>query len=328
VCFLERNLFAIVASPRQTSNPAAGLDARPRLGLVYDPRMSSRSSRVELLIAALLFSTGGVAIKAIALTNWQVVCGRSLLAALVIAAGGRGLWRGFSWRSALVGAAQAATLITFVTANKLTTAANAVFLQATAPLYIALLGPSLLGEHIKRRDIPLLALIFAGVLLLFAGSQEPLATAPHRVLGTIVGVVSGFCWSLTVMGLRWMARTVHEDGSGAARAAAVTGSLIAFLVCVPAAFPLPAPRAGDLLAVAYLGVFQAGAAYLLLSRGLRHVPAAAASLLLLVEPALSPIWAWLVHHESPGFWPLVGGALIIGAATAATWRDTRVPVLE
>ena len=290
--------------------------------------MSSRSSRIELILAALLFSTGGAAIKAIALSNWQVVCGRSLLAAVVIAASGRGLWRGFSWRSALVGAAQAATLITFVTANKLTTAANAVFLQATAPLYIALLGPFLLGEHMKKKDLPLLALIFGGVLLLFAGSHEPLATAPHRVLGTVIGVVSGFCWSLTVMGLRWMARTGREDGGAAARAAAVTGSLLAFLVCVPAALPLPAPRATDLLGIAYLGVFQVGAAYLLLSRGLRHVPAAAASLLLLAEPALSPIWAWLVHHESPGFWPLVGGALIIGAATTATWRDSRVPVLE
>ncbi len=290
--------------------------------------MSSRSSRVELLAAAVLFSTGGAAIKAISLTNWQVACGRSLLAALVIMAGGRGIWRDFSWRSLLVGAAQAATLVTFVTANKLTTAANAVFLQATAPLYIALLGPFLLGERIKRRDIPLLVLIFAGVLLLFAGSHEPLPTAPHRVLGTLVGVVSGFCWSLTVMGLRWMARATHTDGSGAARAAAVTGSLMAFLVCLPAAVPMPAPRAADLLGVAYLGVFQVGAAYLLLSRGLRHVPAAAASLLLLAEPALSPLWAWIFTHESPGFWPLVGGTLIIGAATAATWRDSQMPVIE
>ena len=203
-----------------------------------------------MLAAALLFSTGGTVIKAVALTSWQVVAGRSLFAAIVIMLSGSGVWRGLSWRPVLVGAAQAATLVTFVTANKLTTAANAVFLQATAPLYIALLGPFLLGEHMKRRDIPLLVLIFGGVLLLFAGSHAPLATAPHRVLGTLIGIVSGFCWSLTVMGLRWIARADPEHGSHNARAAAVVGNVLAFLVCVPAAFPMPAPGVADLLGVA------------------------------------------------------------------------------
>jgi drug/metabolite transporter (DMT)-like permease len=285
--------------------------------------MSPRSSRLELLGAAVLFSTGGVAIKALPLTGWQVVCGRSAFAAVVLVAAGGLRWRDFSWRPALVGAAQAATLITFVIANKLTTAANAVFLQSTAPLYIALLGPFLLGERVKRRDIPLLAVIFTGILLLFAGSNDPLPTAPHRVLGSLIGVVSGMCWSLTVMGLRWVARTVRAGSGDAARAAAVMGSVMAGLVAAPAAIPFPALDATAMMGVAYLGIFQVGAAYLLLSRGLRHVPAAAASLLLLAEPALSPLWAWLVHHEAPGFWPLVGGILILAAATTATWRDSR-----
>jgi len=105
----------------------------------------TRAARVELLLAALLFSTGGTAIKALSLTSWQVVSARSLIAAFVLLAG-TGAWRGFSWRSLLVGCAQAGTMVTFVVANKLTTAANAVFLQATAPLYIAALGPFLLGE--------------------------------------------------------------------------------------------------------------------------------------------------------------------------------------
>jgi drug/metabolite transporter, DME family len=290
--------------------------------------MSMRSARVQLLAAALLFSTGGTAIKSLALTSWQVVAWRSLFAAIVIAIGGGLPWRGVSWRTLLVGVAQAGTMITFVTANKLTTAANTVFLQATAPLYIALLGPFLLGERFRRKDVPLLVAIITGVIFLFAGSQEPLATAPHRVLGTFVGVVSGFCWSLTVMGLRWIARADPVNGGNSARTAAVIGNLLAFLVCVPAALPAAAPGAADFLGVVYLGVFQVGAAYLLLSRGLRYVPAAAASLLLLAEPAFSPLWAWLVHHEAPGFWPLVGGTLIIAAATIATWRDSRVPVLE
>ena len=106
------------------------------------------------------------------------------------------------------------------------------------------------------------------------------------------------------------------------------GNVIALLACAPAAASLPAPGGTALLGVIYLGAFQVGGAYLLLSQGLRHVPAAAASLLLLAEPAFSPLWAWLVHHEAPGFWPLLGGALIITAATLSTWRDSRVPVIE
>ncbi|MCX6553308.1 MAG: EamA family transporter, partial [Acidobacteria bacterium] len=181
--------------------------------------MVPRSARVQLLLAALLFSSGGTVIKAVTLTSWQVVSARSAIAALVLLAG-TGAWRGYSQRTLLVGLAQAATMITFVIANKLTTAANAVFLQATAPLYIAALGPFLLAEHMKRRDLPLFVGIFAGILLLFAGSHEPLATAPNRVLGTLVGVVSGFCWALTVMGLRWLSQRDPTAGSAPAGAAA------------------------------------------------------------------------------------------------------------
>jgi drug/metabolite transporter, DME family len=289
--------------------------------------MHTRAARFELLLAALLFSTGGTVIKAISLTSWQVVSSRSLVAALVLLVGTRA-WRWFSWRSVLVGCAQAATMTTFVIANKLTTAANAVFLQATAPLYIAALGPFLLGEHFKRRDLPLLAAITGGILLLFVGSQEPLATAPHRVLGSLVGVASGFCWSMTVMGLRWLGRREPSGDATATGAAAIAGNLLACAVAAPFAFPFQAVHATDMAGVAYLGIFQVGGAYLLLSRGIRHVAAGKASLLLLVEPALSPVWAWLIHGEAPGLWPVAGGVLIIAAATMATWRDSRVAVLE
>jgi DME family drug/metabolite transporter len=289
--------------------------------------MSTRSARLQLLLAALLFSTGGTVIKAVSMSSWQLVCARSLVAALVLMAA-TGAWRGLSWRSLLVGCAQAGTMITFVVANKHTTAANAVFLQASAPLYIAALGPFLLAEHVRRRDLPLLAAILAGILLLFAGAQEPLATAPNRFLGTLVGIVSGFCWSLTVMGLRWLGKRDPHGDAIATGAAAISGNLLACALTLPLALPAPAVHAADVIGVLYLGVFQVGGAYLLLSRGIRRVPAAKASMLLLVEPALSPVWAWAVHGEAPGFWPVVGGVLIIGAASAATWRDTRVAVLE
>ena len=82
-------------------------------------------------------------------------------------------------------------------------------------------------------------------------------------------------------------------------------------------------RRNDVGVIAYLGVFQVGLAYIFLTRAIRHVPAVEASLLLLAEPAFSPLWAWMFHHEAPGLWPLVGGAVILCASTWKTWRDSR-----
>jgi drug/metabolite transporter (DMT)-like permease len=287
-------------------------------------RMVRVSARAQILLTALLISTGGTAIKAVALTNWQIASIRSGIAALVLALGVRRI-RGFSRDTLVVGAAYAAMMITFVSANKLTTAANTVFLQGTAPLYVALLGPWILKEHFRHRDIPVLAAIACGILLLFAGSPNASATAPNRALGNVVGVVSGFCWGLTVMGLRWVEKRNPSARGDAAGAAAITGNVIACLACLPLAWPISHPAAFDVVGVAYLGIFQVGLALLLLTRAIRHVPAVDASLLLLVEPAFSPLWAWIVHREAPGAWPLIGGVLIVGAATWKTWRDAHVP---
>jgi len=283
------------------------------------PRLSARA---RILVTALLFSTGGAAIKAVSLTNWQIASFRSGIAAVVLLLAVRRLPR-LSGPTLAVGLAYAATLTTFVTANKLTTAANSVFLQATAPLYIALLAPMLLGEHVRRRDIPVLAAIAGGMLLLFAGNAAPSATAPNRALGNAIGVVSGLCWCLTVMGLRWVEKRDPAAMGGAAGAAALTGNIVACLACLPLAWPLPEVAVRDVLGVGYLGVFQVGLAYVLLTRAIRHVPAVDASLLLLAEPAFSPVWAWLVHREAPGLWPLLGGVVILGATAWKTWRDAR-----
>ena len=108
------------------------------------------AARLKLVGAALLFSTGGAAIKATTLTGWQVASFRSGIAALAVLLLAPEARRGWSWRAVLVGVAYAATLVLFVTANKLTTSANTIFLQATAPLYMVVLSPWLLGERVRR----------------------------------------------------------------------------------------------------------------------------------------------------------------------------------
>src|SRR5579863_7731410 len=124
---------------------------------------SRARTRLQLFLAAFLFSTGGAAIKACSLSAWQIASFRSGIAAVCMAILLPEARRSWTWRTFAVGAAYAATLICFVAANKLTTAANAIFLQATAPLYLLALGPLILREKIRRADIVVFAAIAAGI---------------------------------------------------------------------------------------------------------------------------------------------------------------------
>ncbi len=276
--------------------------------------------RFEILGAALLFSTGGAAIKATTLNSWQVASFRSGIAALAVILLVRRARRGWSWAVLPVSATYAATMVLFVASNKMTTAANAIFLQSSAPLYVLLLSPLLLREPIRRRDVGFMAVIVVGLLLFFVDPGARQATAENPRLGDVLALLSGIFWAMTIMGLRWISG--RGDGEGSALPTVAAGNALAFLACLPMALPAQAGTV-DWAVVAYLGLFQIAAAYLLLTAGIRHVSALEASTLLLLEPALNPFWAWLVHGERPGLWSLAGGALILGATILKTWRDSR-----
>jgi drug/metabolite transporter, DME family len=273
------------------------------------------------MAAAFLFSTGGAAIKAITMTPWQIASFRSAIAALALAVfvpDGRRHWR---WGLVPVAAAYAATLVSFTLATKLTTSANAIYLQSTAPLYLLLIGPLLLKEPLSRSDLLFLAAVASGMLLCFGAAQPVVATAPNPRIGNLMGAASGLTWALTVSGLRWFGR---RGGAGnAATATVVLGNLLACLVTLPKA--LPPPHAGwiNLAVLFYLGVFQIGLAYLFVTRAIRHVPAFEATTILLLEPALNPVWVWLVQHERPAASSLAGGALILTATLLNTWWQNR-----
>jgi drug/metabolite transporter (DMT)-like permease len=275
-------------------------------------------SRAELLGAAVLFSTGGAAIKATAMTGWQVASFRSGIAFLAVIAMLPTARRRWTPRAILVGAGYSATMILFVQANKLTTAANTIFLQSTAPIYLMVLGPWLLDEPNRRRDLVFLGAIAVGLACFFVGTEPPVVTAPHPFEGNVLALLAGVCWALTVTGLRWMGKG-EPEGVRSGTTAVAAGNLLTFAFCLPWAFPVGATHASDWATVAYLGVFQIGLAYAFLTSALRHVGALEASLLLLVEPVLNPLWAWIVHGEKPGAWALVGGAIIL-AATAVKAR--------
>lgn len=273
--------------------------------------------RLMILAAALLFSTGGAAVKLCSLSGLQVASLRSGVAALAVLLMMPAARRAWSLGTVAVGLAYAATLVLYVVANKLTTAANTIFLQDTAPLYILLLGPWLLNEPIRRRDLALMVALAGGMAMFFVGTQPTFSTAPEPLRGNLLALAAGVCWALTIMGLRWLGRGAGQ-GDGAAASAVACGNLIAFAAVLPWALPVPSASTVDWLLVAYLGIFQIALAYLFLTRGVRRVAALEASLLLLVEPVLNPVWAWLVHGEVPTGWALVGGAVILAATTLKT----------
>ena len=275
------------------------------------------SPRVRIALAALLFSTGGAAIKAADFNAWQIASFRSGVAAITLLLLVPAARRGFGWRPALVGVAYAATLVLFVLANRLTTSANTIYLQSTAPLYVLLLAPLLLKEPIRRRDLPIIGVVLGGLALVLLAGGAPSGTAPNPARGNLFAAMSGLSYALLLCGLRWLGRSGDSDRG---ISAVVLGNLMACFAALPMALPLGAHPAVAWGVILYLGVFQIAGAYLLVTSALRHVPAIEASWMLLVETAFNPLWAWLFLGEVPAALALAGGGLIVSATVLQAMR--------
>jgi drug/metabolite transporter, DME family len=284
--------------------------------------MTPRSAaRLQLLGAAFLFSTGGAAIKAPGMNGWQIACFRSGIAAVALLLMTPAARRGWTRQTALVGVAYAGCLVLFVLANRLTTAANTIFLQSTAPLYLLFLAPWLLHEPVRKEDLGFMLAVGAGLALFFVGVEQPAVTAPDPVRGNLLALASGFCWALAIAGLRWLSR---DKARGSPIAAVVSGNITAFLISLPMALPVGSHGVGDWAIMGYLGIFQIGLAYVFVTRAIHRIPALEASVILLLEPVLNPVWAWVIQRETPGAWALLGGAIILSATTYKSWNESRV----
>jgi drug/metabolite transporter (DMT)-like permease len=262
----------------------------------------------------------------IKLVRWQplsILCVRSAVAGLVLlaffaltqkhgTAGGRSLFSRPSRLELLGAACYFGTQYTFVTATKMTTAANAIFLQYAAPLYVLLLGWLFLKERPRRADWWTMPVIFAG-LLLFLGDDLTLAGLTGNVLGAVSGVL--------LAGM--MICTRGQDGLP------IRTFLIGLVAGVVAGLPSLLGESfalADAAMVSYLGLFQMGLALVFYSLGIRNVPALEATLILTLEPVLNPIWVFLVIGEAPGPLALVGGLLVLGAVAARAVASARQAV--
>lgn len=251
-----------------------------------------------LAITATMWSLGGILIKSIDANPLAIAGTRGAIAAMVMLLV---LQRPkINWSSAQVGAAlaYAATTILFVSANKTTTAANAILLQFTAPIYVAFLAAWLLKEKTKIADWITVFIVMGGIALFFLDDLSM-----QNIWGNILAVASGVSFALFTIFMR-----MQKDGSPLE--SVFMGNILTAAVGLPFLFQT-VPPANDWLLLLTLGVVQLGIPYILYSKAIKHATALESVLIPVLEPLLNPVWVFLMLGEVPGPLALIGGAIVL-----------------
>jgi len=273
------------------------------------------SPLLYVFAAAFLWSTGGLFIKWTTLSGLELSCWRSFFAILTVAFFTRHEGFGINRLTAVASFLYAVLLILFVLATKTTTAANAIFLQYTAPVYLLILEPIIYKEKFRSRDLFTVLVCVGGMALFFVGQLRP-----QDVTGNLLALASGFCFALYFLSLRHpRAREVNRASS------VIYGNTLAVLMTLPWGLSVVNTITGpDLLAAAYLGVIQLGIAYTLFTYGMAHgVRSLDAGIICYIEPVLNPVWVFFVLGEKPSSWALLGGLIIIAAVITHMLLDAR-----
>jgi drug/metabolite transporter (DMT)-like permease len=255
-----------------------------------------------LIITALLWSSGGLLIKWIPWNPIAIAGMRSAIAAVVMWLFKRKM--NFTWSRFQIGGAffYAGTVILFVSATKMTSAANAILLQYTAPIYVALLANWFLGETTTKWDWITIVTAFGGIFLFFLDNLSS-----GSWWGNIVAILSGVAFAGQTLFLR-----KQKDGSPLE--SLFLGNILTVLIGLP--FMLGSnPGATGWLGLFLLGVFQLGFSYILYALAIKHVTALEAILIPIIEPILNPIWVLLLLGETPGKWAIVGGIIVLVSVT-------------
>lgn len=266
--------------------------------------MNRQSAVIFLFLAALCWSLGGVLIKGVVWHPLAISGVRSIIAAaLILLVFGRPR---FTWSAPQIGGAlaYAATSILFVLSTKLTTAANAILLQYTAPAFAAVFGIRYLGERPRRSDWITLAAVMAGMVLFFF---DRLTLA--GLWGNLAALTSGVTFA-------WMALFMRRQKDASPVESVLLGNLLAGLAGIPFMLAGDMPDGAGWLRLTALGVVQLGMAYVFFTKAIRHVTALESLLIPTVEPVLNPVWTMIFIGEVPGPLSLCGGAVIVGAVLA------------
>jgi drug/metabolite transporter (DMT)-like permease len=253
-----------------------------------------------LIATACLWSVGGLFIKIVPWHPLAIAGLRSLIAGLVLL--GVRDRQPFSFSSGVLlgGLANAGTMLFFVSATKMTTAANAILLQYTAPIFVAIFSFWFLRERIRIVDWITIGVVFCGLWLFFLDKLNT-----DGMLGNLLAILSGVCFGWQALFLRKYKDTSPVD-------MLVLGNFVTTLVGIP--YLLHTPFTGTSIGIVFfLGTFQVGLPYFLYTFSIKHVPAIAAITILMLEPILNPMWVFMFLGEKPGFWATIGSVVVLGA---------------
>ena len=259
-----------------------------------------------VFLAALLWSSGGLFIKLVPYTPMQISFFRCSIAAVTFAIIFRKSVLRVNKLSILSSFFYAGTLICYVIAMKTTTAANTIFLQSTAPIYVLIFEPILNKTNWEKANIITIAVCFVGMILFFLGGLEP-----GQLEGNLLALLSGIFFAALFLGLKKNDKQYQQNSI-------FVGNVIVAIICIPFLTTLQEIVFTDFWKVIYLGVFQIAIAYAFFSTGLKTVFAVEASIISMVEPVLNPVWVFIGYGEVPAVTAIIGGIIIITAITVRT----------
>lgn len=285
-----------------------------------------------ICLAALFWSSAGLMIKVVNLPAIQIALFRSLVAGLFL--GGYIVWHRHHWTTGILTSAALrtaffymGTVTLFVLANKLTTSANAVFLQYTAPVYVILISYFFFREKVSSAEIATVAFCLAGMTLFFVEEEKSAS-----FIGNIIGILSGVAFALLQISVKRAEKAEVQFGHPNASELKgmghlvlgniVTVAVLSIVIGIAFSAELPpfwqtltgtmlhvTPR--DIAGLLFLGIFQLGFGYLFFAKGARHISSVEIAIYTLLEPVCNPVWTFLGTGEIPGTWAIVGGLIIV-----------------
>jgi drug/metabolite transporter (DMT)-like permease len=235
---------------------------------------------------------------------------RSLIAIVVIGLVMPGVGRKISWRILPGALAYAGTVVLFVIATKLTSAANAIFLQYTAPIYIAIISPWVLHERTKPLDWLLILVALCGVALFFVDQLSF-----EGFSGVIAALASGVSFA-------WLTVFMRRHRNESPESILLLGNILTLLFASPWMFPFANLERNGIW-ILLLGVLQLAIPYLLYSQAIKHIRALDAAIISIIEPILNPIWVILVKGEHASRWSIIGGAIVLTTSLFRSFLASR-----
>jgi drug/metabolite transporter (DMT)-like permease len=251
-----------------------------------------------LIIASILWSTAGLFIKLIDWNPMAIAGARSGIAAIVMLLYLKKPITHVGKTKLLGACTYASLLIFFVTANKLTTSANAILLQFTAPIWVVLFSKLFLNEKIKKYDLVTIIFVLSGMILFFMGNL-----GSGTIIGNFVAILSGISMAGIVIFLKRL-------GDDSPVEMTFVGNIITFIIAVPFFFQ-SVPNLNSILVLLILGVFQLGISYIFYTLAIKYVSPIEAILIPVLEPLLNPVWVFIFTGETPGTYAFIGGAIVV-----------------